>query len=42
MLEHDPEKWAPIFGKGHAQTTSKSEMPNQPKSHFALAAAPVV
>jgi hypothetical protein len=19
-LEHDPEKWAPVFGKDHAQT----------------------
>jgi hypothetical protein len=20
MLEHDPEKWIPVFRKGHAQT----------------------
>src|SRR5262249_21959934 len=22
-LEHDPEKWAPVFGKGHAQTENR-------------------
>jgi hypothetical protein len=22
VFEHDPEKWTPIFGKDHAQTTS--------------------
>src|ERR1051325_7668159 len=22
MLEHDPEKWVPVFGKDHAQTKS--------------------
>jgi hypothetical protein len=21
-LEHDPEKWVPVFGKDHAQTKS--------------------
>jgi hypothetical protein len=21
LLEHDPEKWIPVFGKDHAQTT---------------------
>jgi hypothetical protein len=21
MLEHDPEKWIPVFGKDHAKTT---------------------
>jgi hypothetical protein len=24
-LEHDPEKWEPIFGKDHAQTKSESQ-----------------
>jgi hypothetical protein len=22
VLEHDPEKWEPVFGKDHAQTKS--------------------
>jgi hypothetical protein len=22
QLEHDPEKWKPVFGKDHAQTKS--------------------
>jgi hypothetical protein len=22
VLKHDPEKWTPVFGKDHAQTTS--------------------
>jgi hypothetical protein len=22
ILEHDPEKWEPVFGKDHAQTGS--------------------
>jgi hypothetical protein len=22
LQEHDPEKWAPVFGKDHAQTKS--------------------
>jgi hypothetical protein len=25
-LEHDPEKWTPVFGKDHAQTISWSGM----------------
>jgi hypothetical protein len=25
-LEHDPEKWKPVFGKDHAQTKSWSGM----------------
>jgi hypothetical protein len=29
--DHDPEKWIPVFGKDHAQITSQSEMPIQPK-----------
>jgi len=32
-----PEKWTPVFGKDHAQTTSQSEIPNQAKNHFVLA-----
>src|SRR5437773_6241885 len=24
--EHDPEKWVPVFGKDHAQTTNRSGM----------------
>jgi hypothetical protein len=31
-LEHDPEKWMPVFGKDHAQTKSQTEMPIQPKT----------
>jgi hypothetical protein len=23
LLEHDPEKWQPVFGKDHAQTKSR-------------------
>jgi hypothetical protein len=26
VLKHDPEKWIPVFGKDHAQTTSESGM----------------
>jgi hypothetical protein len=29
MLEHDPEKWEPVFGKDHAQTKEKSAMTNR-------------
>jgi hypothetical protein len=25
-LEHDPEKWIPVFGRDHAQTVSYSVM----------------
>jgi hypothetical protein len=25
-LEHDPEKWKPVFGKDHAQTRRQSRM----------------
>jgi hypothetical protein len=28
-LEHDPEKWGPVFGKDHAQTKGWSGMPIQ-------------
>jgi hypothetical protein len=28
-LEHDPEKWEPVFGKDHAQTKGQSGMPIQ-------------
>jgi hypothetical protein len=24
LLEHDPEKWDPVFGKDHAQTKSQT------------------
>jgi hypothetical protein len=24
-LKHDPEKWVPVFGKDHAQTTTKAK-----------------
>jgi hypothetical protein len=30
-LERDPEKWAPIFGKDHAQTISRSGMTTRRK-----------
>jgi hypothetical protein len=26
-LEHDPEKWKPVFAKDHAQTRSQSMIP---------------
>src|ERR1700741_3454847 len=29
MLEHDPEKWEPVFGKDHAQAKEKSAMTNR-------------
>jgi hypothetical protein len=25
-LEHDPEKWIPVFGKDHAQTKARAEL----------------
>jgi hypothetical protein len=28
-LEHDPEKWEPVFGKDHAQTKSQTMIPIQ-------------
>jgi hypothetical protein len=30
-LEHDPEKWKPVFGKDHAQTRIQSVMAIQPE-----------
>jgi hypothetical protein len=30
-LEHDPEKWIPVFRKDHAQTKRQSAMLIQPK-----------
>src|SRR5580693_5251860 len=30
-LEHDPEKWNPVFRKDHAQTKSWSGMPIEPQ-----------
>jgi hypothetical protein len=29
LVEHDPEKWEPVFGKDHAQTKGWSGMPIQ-------------
>ena len=29
-LEHDPEKWEPVFGKDHAQTKSYCSEKNHP------------
>uniref|UniRef100_Q07H67 Uncharacterized protein n=1 Tax=Rhodopseudomonas palustris (strain BisA53) TaxID=316055 RepID=Q07H67_RHOP5 len=26
LVEHDPEKWIPVFGKDHAQSKSSSRM----------------
>jgi hypothetical protein len=37
-LKHRPEKWAPVFGKDHAQTKRQSGMTIRKKSHRALAA----
>jgi hypothetical protein len=28
-LEHDPEKWVPVFQKDHHQITSQGEIPSQ-------------
>jgi hypothetical protein len=37
-LEHDPEKWVPVFGKDHAQTTRSWRRDDDSKgSHHALA-----
>jgi hypothetical protein len=30
-LEHDPEKWKPVFGKDHAQTQNLDPDPIQSK-----------
>jgi hypothetical protein len=32
LLEHDPEKWEPVFGKDHAQTRSQSAIAIQSKA----------
>jgi len=29
-LKHDPEKWAPVFGKDHAQTGGEPHSPHEP------------
>jgi hypothetical protein len=29
LLEHDPGKWEPVFGKGHARTRIQSVMATQ-------------
>jgi hypothetical protein len=31
-LKHDPEKWTPVFGKDHAQSTAKAKCRINPKS----------
>jgi hypothetical protein len=31
LLEHDPEKWTPVFRKDHAQTRRLSTVSIQPK-----------
>src|SRR5262249_18829361 len=36
--EHDPEKWIPVFGKGHAPTIKVERDDDSKKSHLALAA----
>jgi hypothetical protein len=30
-LEHDPEKWIPVFGKDHAQTKNQKSSDIRPK-----------
>jgi hypothetical protein len=37
-LEHDPEKWIPVFGKDHAQAKNQGEMAIQ-RNPFRLSAA---
>src|SRR5262249_13455103 len=36
-LEHDPEKWIPVFGKDHAPTNKLERDGDSKKSHLALA-----
>jgi hypothetical protein len=33
LLEHDPEKWAPVFRKDHAQTKKIERDDDSKKSH---------
>src|SRR5207344_2243723 len=35
-LEHDPEKWIPVFGKDHAPTKKQSGDDDSKKNHCAL------
>ena len=37
-LEHDPEKWEPVFGKDHAPAKRIERDDDSKKSHHALAA----
>ena len=37
-LEHDPEKWEPVFGKDHAQTKRARATADSIKLDWALAA----
>ena len=39
QLEHDPEKWEPVFGKDHARTDRESGMMDSKKNHPALCLA---
>src|SRR4051812_36421726 len=34
-LEHDPEKWVPVFGKDHAPTINVERDDDSKKSHLA-------
>jgi hypothetical protein len=38
MLEHDPEKWTPVFRKDHAQIKEIERDDDSKKRHHALAA----
>jgi hypothetical protein len=29
ILEHDPEKWEPVFGKDHAQIKKRAPIPQE-------------
>jgi hypothetical protein len=35
-LEHDPEKWMPVFGKDHAQIKEPKRDDDSKKRHHAL------
>src|SRR5712671_2214476 len=39
MLEHDPQKWVPVFRKDHAQTKNIERDDDSKKSHPALGTA---
>jgi hypothetical protein len=36
MLEHDPEKWIPVFGKRSCSTNKLERDDDSKKSHLAL------